>query len=134
VGAPADRQGGDEHGLWLGINNKNKIYKMTILDYSIINLYAEYKKNSDLIHAYCGGSSVENFKDSKIMGLTVGIFVVVLVVSLVLWIAGIYLLFHYWKSLPMWVKIVGVLGVIPGIPLGPLVTVVLVLVFKTNTS
>ena len=107
---------------------------MTILDYSIINLYAEYKKNSDLIHAYCAGSSVENFKDSKIMGLTVGIFVVVLVVSLVLWIAGIYLLFHYWKSLPMWVKIVGVLGVIPGIPLGPLVTVVLVLVFKTNTS
>jgi hypothetical protein len=107
---------------------------MSILDYSISNLYAEYKKNSVLVHAYCAGSTVENLKDSSIMGLTVGVFVVVLIVSLVFWIAGIYLLSHYWNSLPMWVKIIGVLGVIPGVPLGPVVTVVLVLVFKNEAK
>ena len=68
------------------------------------------------------------------MGLTVGVFVVVLIVSLVLWIAGIYLLSHYWDTLPMWVKIIGVLGIIPGVPLGPIVTVVLVLFFKKEAK
>jgi hypothetical protein len=34
----------------------------------------------------------------------------------------------------MWVKIIGVLGVIPGVPLGPVVTVVLVLVFKNEAK
>jgi hypothetical protein len=107
---------------------------MSFLDYSISNLYAEYKKNSVLVHAYCAGSTVENLKDSSVMGLTVGVFVVVLIVSLVFWITGIYLLSHYWNSLPMWVKIIGVLGVIPGVPLGPIVTVVLVLVFKKRSQ
>ena len=63
----------------------------------------------------------------KIFGMGIGLFVALVLLSLILWIVAIVLLVQNWTKLPNWAKILGVLGVIPVVPLGPLVTIIAVL-------
>jgi hypothetical protein len=63
----------------------------------------------------------------KVFGMSIGLFVAVVLLSLILWIVAIVLLVQNWTKLPNWAKILGVLGVIPVVPLGPLVTIIAVL-------
>ena len=84
----------------------------------------------DVIQAYNShNEKKENYGDSdskKILGFTAGIFMVVLVLSVVIYIWAVIALIQNWNRLPDWAKIVGALGVIPAIPLGPVVTLIVV--------
>jgi len=55
---------------------------------------------------------------------------IAIILSLALWIIGLVLLIKYWKQLPTAVQVLGIIFLIPGIPLGAVVTIVLVLCFK----
>ena len=65
--------------------------------------------------------------DKKVIGMTLGVFMAILAVALILWIVALVLLVQNWKKLPDWAKILGVLGVLPIVPFGPIVTIIAVL-------
>tara|TARA_B110000967_G_C18477140_1_gene360250 strand:- start:377 stop:577 length:201 start_codon:yes stop_codon:yes gene_type:complete len=64
------------------------------------------------------------------MGVSVVIFVVMLIISLGIWIWALVATVKYWKLLPDWAKVVSILGLIPIIPGGPIVTLVVVYIAK----
>ena len=114
---------------------------------SIYILFEKYKENKPLIDAYIKRQSVENFNgdggdggdgidptttDGTILGVSIGIFLLLLLVSIAIWIWAIVVLIKYWNQLPDWAKVLGVLGVIPAVPLGPVVTLICVYVAKTK--
>lgn len=94
--------------------------------YSLPNLIKAYTENRELISAYQGGKSMEGFAlsvdgattdDSKIIGMTVGLFIAVFVISLVLWVWGLIVMIVYWKFLADWAKALGIIGLFIGLPL-----------------
>jgi hypothetical protein len=108
---------------------------------SIYILFEKYKENKPLIDAYIKRQSVENYNgdgidptttDGSILGLSIGFFLLLLLVSIGIWIWAIVVLIKYWNQLPDWAKVLGVLGVIPAVPLGPVVTLICVYVAKTK--
>ena len=46
------------------------------------------------------------------------------------WVWSIYLLIKHWKEIPDVIKVIGVLGVFQVIPLGHILTIVLVLIYR----
>ena len=110
---------------------------------SIYILFEKYKENKPLIDAYIKKQSVENFNgdggdgidpdpstDGAILGLSIGFFLLLIAVSIGIWIWAIVVLIKYWDRLPDWAKVLGVLGLIPAVPLGPVVTLICVYVAK----
>ena len=112
---------------------------------SIYILFEKYKENKPLIDAYIKRQSVENFNGDgdggdgidpttktggSILGLSIGFFLLLLAVSIGIWIWAIVALIKYWDRLPDWAKVLGVLGLIPAVPLGPVVTLICVYVAK----
>ncbi len=111
---------------------------------SIYILFEKYKENKPLIDAYIKRQSVENYNgdggdgidptitttDGTILGVSIGIFLLLLLVSIAIWIWAIVVLIKYWNQLPDWAKVLGVLGVIPAVPLGPVVTLICVYIAK----
>lgn len=77
----------------------------------MLNAYAHYKKNRT---EYYDG-------DTQILGLTVGVFMIIFLLSFVLFIAGIVLLAMHAKVMPTWAIIVGVISLF----YMPLITVLL---------
>lgn len=101
-------------------------------DYSLMNLIQAYKANKTLCDAYLKGQSIEGMDDDskKVLGLTLGIFLTVLIISLVLFIVALILLLKDWKVLPDWAKIVGIIGLLFFGPLGSIATIIIVLVSR----
>lgn len=59
------------------------------------------------------------------------IFIVTIIVGFFAsWIWAIHLLYKNWQDLPDFVKIIGVLGVLQLIPLGHIITIILVMVYR----
>ena len=106
--------------------------------YNIFELLQAYKDNRFLIESYIKGESIESYKysdmsddgteDNLIFGMSVGVFLIFFIFVLGLWIYALMILLKYWKNLPDWAKIIGVLGLLTG--LGPVVTIVVVYVGK----
>lgn len=94
-----------------------------MLKYSLPSLIKAYNDNRELIIAHQSGHCIEGFTDSpntqdeKVMGMTIGLFISVLVISLALWIWGLVLLIIYWKVLEDWAKAVGIISLVIGFPL-----------------
>lgn len=102
----------------------------SLLKYSLPSLFIECQKNRHLIHAYLNNKSIEGYdKDSnKIIGLSIGIFLIILLINLALFIWSLILLIKNWHVLPSWAKVIGLLMLF--IPPGPLVTIIVCLVAK----
>ena len=66
----------------------------------------------------------------KFLGVGASVIAVLLVIGLIIWIWAIVVLIKYWHVLPAWAQIVGVLGLFPVIPIGPIVTLVVVYIGK----
>ena len=110
--------------------------------YSLLELLNAYKDNTHLIEAYIKNQSIEGFKgdsndddndgkNATILGMGIAIFLVLLMISLAIFITALYLLIKDWDYLPDWAKILGVLGLVLFIgPIGPIMTIVIVLVGK----
>jgi hypothetical protein len=87
---------------------------------SLPYLLREYRQNKDIIDAYYGRSTVEGLDDKsidgKVAGLTVGVFMIALILALVFFIWAIWLLIARWSYVKDWVKIVGVIALLMGMP------------------
>lgn len=96
--------------------------------YNILNLVNEWKLNEPRILSYIKGVPVENLNDddSVILGMSIGIFISLTIISLgiVIWAVVIYI--KYFKLLPLWVKIIGLIGIFTF----PLLTIVVVYIGK----
>ena len=93
--------------------------------YSLLDLIQAYKNNNEKKDNYMYGDS-DSSDTKKILGFSAGIFMGVLVLSVVIYIWAVIVLIQNWTRLPDWAKIVGALGVIPAVPLGPVVTLIVV--------
>jgi len=131
--------------------------KMNTLSYkySLFNMINEYNKNKPLIDAYLKEHPIEHYADqpmpfdpsnpfpdqpgnqpgekeldddgTKILGLSVGVFVVILVINLILFIIALVLLMKNWKNLPSWAQVVSLICLLIGMPV---ITIIIVLVAK----
>ena len=63
-------------------------------------------------------------------GVATGVIVVLVLISLAIWIWGLVVTLKYWKKLPSWAQIFAVLGLLPVLPLGPVVTLIVVYIGK----
>ena len=99
---------------------------------SLYNYIKEYENNKDLIKAYLNNQPIENYGDdsSTIMGFSIGIFLFILLASIILWIWALVVLIKYWKMLPDWAKVLGIIGVLPILPGGPIMTLIAVYIGK----
>lgn len=86
----------------------------------------EYNKNKPIIDAYFKNQSVENFskKDNTlILGMSVGVFVTLFIVGLVIFIWSLYVSIVYWNQLSKEVKILLVISWFVAPPILPLIVV-----------
>lgn len=103
-----------------------------MFDYS--SMVNAWYKNQDLIREYFNNKETyidkekeeKNEKEMKeiatILGIGVGLFVFLFIISTILFIWGLYLLIVYWDQLPTWAAALGVIGLF----FFPLITVILV--------
>ena len=54
------------------------------------------------------------------------ILLLLLFMIIALWVWSLYALIHYWNNIPTWAKVIGVICVIPIIPFGPIITLIVV--------
>ena len=92
------------------------------------NALAKYKKREKFDAKPASPMSSDELKE--LLGLGFGVFLVLFIVMVTLWIWALTILVKNWKNLPDWARIIGVLGVIPAVPVGPLFTIVIVYIAK----
>ena len=112
--------------------------------YSLFNMIKEYNKNEPLIDAYLKKYPIAHFDpsnpypdpsddqqlddaDKQILGMSIGIFIIALVINLILFIIAIVLLIKHWKNLPNWAQVVSLICLLIGMPV---ITIIIVLVAK----
>jgi hypothetical protein len=116
--------------------------------YSLFNMINQYNKNKPLIEAYLKKHPIEHFDpsnpfpnfpdqtpddknvddaDKKILGMTLGIFLVALLINIILFIIALVLLITHWKNLPSWAQVVSLICLLIGMPV---ITLIIVLVAK----
>jgi hypothetical protein len=93
--------------------------------YSIYNILCEYKKNKHLIDAYINKKPIEGLDDDTglILGLSVGMFLVLFVVGLALFIWALWATIKFWPMLSDVAKIILVISWLVGPPILPLIVV-----------
>ena len=100
--------------------------------YSLPNMIKAYNENKDLIHAHLNGLSIEKYGNdfSGILGLGIGTFILLFIISLAIWIWAVVVLIKYWSKMPLWAAIIGLLAIFTGVG-GPILTLILVYATKT---
>jgi hypothetical protein len=112
--------------------------------HSLYNYLLAYENNKDLIKAYLSNKSIENYAPTTdqvdlnksmnnvttILGFGVGIFILIFLISLGIWIWAVVVLIKYRKELPGWAQVLGIIGVLPILPGGPILTLIAVYVGK----
>jgi len=128
--------------------------------YSLPNLIKEFYNNEKAIYAYLKGEKQENFEanndiyiplitgwpsndstlppidittinaGANILGFGIGFFLVLFLVSLVIWVWALYVLIKFWNNISDIVKIVGIIALLTGVG-GPILTLILVYATKT---
>jgi hypothetical protein len=95
--------------------------------YSLPSLLIEYNKNRELINAHFKGESVEGYtlSPTKILGLTIELFMFLIIMHLVLFVWALVVLAKRWKQLDTGIQIVSVICLL-AIPMGSLITLILV--------
>jgi hypothetical protein len=103
--------------------------------YSLFNMINEYNKNKPVMDAYIKKYPIEHYDDqqdggnadSMVLGMSIGIFILVLVINLILFIVALFLLVKHWKNLPNWAQIVSLISLLFGMPV---ITIIIVLLAK----
>lgn len=105
-----------------------------ILKHSLISLIQTYLKDRDLIHAQIASNGLENYdlpaspagEQLLFLGMFAGMFMFVLLISLVFWIIALYFTYKNWNKIPTWAKIIAVLGLLGVFAGGPVVSLIVV--------
>jgi|TARA_B110000037_G_scaffold32432_1_gene39110 hypothetical protein len=103
------------------------------MSYSLASLLNEYSKNKEMINAYLQNKTVEGFDDDNnavYIGLGIGMFITIVVFVIIIWIWALVVTIKYWKVLPDWARVLAILGLIPVIPGGPIVSLIVVYIAK----
>ncbi len=113
---------------------------------SLYNYLLAYENNKDLIKAYMSNKHIENYDPTPapvdlnkvvnnattILGFGIGMFIIMFLITLAIWIFAIVILVRYWKELPSWAQVLGVIGVLPILPVGPVLTIIAVYIGKSH--
>jgi hypothetical protein len=101
---------------------------MSIADFNMLTMCNAWNENQDMIQTYL--SDPETFslkedidKEAAILGVSVPVFIFILIIQLIIFVWSVYALTKYWNRLPQWVQIVGIVGLIFGLPIITLVAV-----------
>ena len=113
--------------------------------HSLYNYLLAYENNKDLIKAYLSNKAIENYttsdnndlgkavgKATTLLGFSIGIFIFMFLISLAIWIWAVVILVKYWNQLPSWAQVLGVIGVLPILPGGPILTIIAVYIGKSQ--
>jgi hypothetical protein len=65
-------------------------------------------------------------EQTVILGMSLAVFLALLLITLALWIWALVYLIQNFDKLQTWAKVIGILGLIPQTPLGPIITLVVV--------
>jgi len=78
--------------------------------------------------------SVEPDQEKKdaIVGVSVSIIIVAFLIIVILWGVALYVVSKNWDNLLPWAKVVGLIGLFPIVPYGPLLTIIVVLAGRKN--
>lgn len=120
-----------------------------MLQYSIYEIISAYQENKDIIDAYIKNHPVELYTDkcdctessisddckvecATILGLSVGVFVIIAMITFIIWVIAIYVLVKNSQNMPPWAIIICVfLLVFAGwFPISPIIVIVLGSVIK----
>ena len=97
--------------------------------YSVNNLICEFVQNKDKIHAFATGKCIESYNGNnedanKILGLSIGLFLIIFAIALAIWIWALVALIQNWNRLSDLVKIIALVTLL-GVG-GPVVTLIIV--------
>ncbi len=102
-----------------------------LFSHSILELFRVYKDNEHIIKAHLKGESVENFKgEGELFGVSIVLFLVVMILALSLWIWAIVALIKYGKSMPEVAMYIAIASLIIPFFGGPILTLILVYATK----
>lgn len=127
--------------------------------HSLSELFEAYNDNKHIIKAYINNQSVEGFPEVNnqeqlrlqlngvamkqqentsesdgILGMGIALFLTILAINLALWIWALVLLVRYWSVIPDWAKIIGIIGVLPIIPGGAIITIIVMYVVEKKNK
>ena len=117
-----------------------------LFKYSLSELLSSYNKNKVSIHAHLRGDVVEAFNGNgngngnngqvatTFLGMTAAVFMIALIIGLSIWIFALVILVKHWHVLPEWAQVIGAIGLVPFVPLGPIVTIIVVYLGKRQKS
>ena len=103
---------------------------MNLRDLSIVNLARKYRQLTRKDRENFSISKSDKNNGGAVAGGLVIVFVVLFLLALALWLCAVIFLAKYWRKLPSWAQIIGILGVLPIIPLGPVATLIVVFIGK----
>ena len=121
-----------------------------MLQHSIYQIISAYKENKDIIDAYIKNQPIELYSDDKcdctettisndckvecasILGLSVGVFVIVAIITFIIWVVAIYVLVKNAKNMPPWAIILCVFLLVFGgwFPMSPIIVIILASVIR----
>jgi hypothetical protein len=96
-------------------------------DYSIYGLVNAYNKHMEENYS-SDPQSIQQV--SNIISITFGFFMILFILSIAFWIFALVILFKYWNVLPSWARALGLIGILPIFPFGPILTVIAVYIGK----
>ena len=102
--------------------------------YSIQNVLKDVRDNQERIQAHLKGETYEGLDEPTGTVAAFGIVgaLVVLAIMLGIWIWALMVTIKFWKVLPDWAKVLGVIGLVTGV--GPVVTLIAVYIGKGQGS
>ncbi len=122
-----------------------------MLQHSIYQIISAYQENKDIINAYIKNHPIELYTDkcdctessisddckvecATILGLSVGVFVIVAIITFIIWAIAIYVLVKNAKNMPPWAIILCVFLLVFGgwFPMSPIIVIILASVIKNN--
>jgi hypothetical protein len=104
--------------------------------YSLPSLLSEYSKNRELIRAHLKGESVEGYTGTPtktILGLSVGVFVFLVIIHLILFIWSLFVLGAMWPDLPVGIAVMSVISIF-AIPFGSIIALILMYSSKWSSE
>lgn len=99
-----------------------------ILQYSLAGLVQKIRNTKENYETEEDSDKKEEEKMSPVTALL--ILGIILFLTLGIWIWALVVLVKYWQILPDWAKIVGIIGILPIIPFGPVITLLCVYIGK----
>ena len=96
---------------------------------SVYHLMNEYADHKELVDSYLSGQRTETMNNTRISGLSVGMFSVILIAVMMIWVASLYLIIKEWDALPTWVRVVSIVDIVLG---SGLIAVVCILATKNK--